>query len=105
MSGGAPRATPALAAHRASRRARPGNRCRAACARSRQDGGGCRARPSRHLAEEAFADFTRQPRAILVGLEQTNHGLVDGFWFLPEIMHFEAGERGCPVERLGDAWD
>src|ERR1700722_2257188 len=105
MSGATLRATPALAARRASRRDRHESRCRAASAQNRRACGACRARPSRRLAEEALADFTREPRAILMGLEQTNHGLVDGFRLLAQVVHFEAGERRRPVERLGDAWD
>src|SRR5215472_17408541 len=61
------------------------------------------AAPSRHLAEQAVADLAGELRAVLVRLEETNHGLVDGLRLLPQLMHAEPGERGGPIECLRDA--
>src|SRR6267142_3556197 len=58
---------------------------------------------SRHLAEQARAHLAREPRAVLVRLEQADHGLVHGLRLLPQIVQAEAGQRRGPVERLGDA--
>ncbi len=60
-------------------------------------------RPSRYLAEEPFAHLTRDAGAVLMGLQQTNHGFIDRFRLLPQIVDFQAGKRRRPIERFGDA--
>src|SRR5499427_10863473 len=58
---------------------------------------------SRDLAEQAIADLAGEPRAVLVRLEEADHGLVHRLKLLAQVMNAEARERRGPVERLGDA--
>src|SRR5215813_13206122 len=59
--------------------------------------------PSRDLAEQAIADLAGEPRAVLVRLEEADHGLVHRLGLLAQVMDAEARDRRGPVERLGDA--
>src|SRR5262249_59791774 len=60
---------------------------------------------SRYLVEEALVYFTREPRAILMRLKQANHGFVDRFRFLPQIMDFQPDQSRRPVQRFRNAGD
>src|SRR3984957_7684181 len=51
---------------------------------------------SRHLAEKPLTDFTREPRAVLMRLEQTDHGFIDRFRLLAQIMDFETRQPPPP---------
>src|SRR5262249_46386527 len=58
---------------------------------------------SRHLSQKALGHLAGKPHAVLVGLEQADHRIVNGFRLLAQIMNVEPGQRRRPVERLGDA--
>src|SRR5262245_65919859 len=98
-------ASPTLKPFSRSVTAKPARRARAPAPMLPTDAliGSTAIRPSGDLAQQPVGHLAGEPRAIFMGLDQADHGLMHRLRRLPQVVDAETGQHGRPVERLRDA--